>query len=125
MDKLKIFLSGSFTENKKDFDLIEGLLTDAGKHGNIEIVRMDKYWESQTDHDTSNFEKIDYWLIDLDFMLDCTVVVFCKGWENHAGCRLEHKFAESMGMLIFDQDAIIKIDREKPVEAKEWNDEED
>ena len=108
MTPIKVFFSGSFTENKKEFDVMEGILTDASKYGNIRIIRMDKYWETQTDRDTSNFEKIDYWLVDLDYMLDCNAVIFFNGWEKHKGCLLERKFAESTGMLILQWNEIIK-----------------
>ena len=118
MEPVKVFISGSFTENKADLDKIEGLITDASKYGNIEVVRMDKWWDTQTCYDTSKFEKIDYWLIDLDFMLDCNAVIFCNDWEKHDGCRIERKFAETHGMLILEQDEIMRIERRKNEKAE-------
>lgn len=114
---MKVFISGSFTENKADFDELEGILTDASRYGDIEVVRMDKWWDTQVAYDTSKFEKVDYWLIDLDFMLDCNAVIFCNGWEKHEGCRIERKFAEAIPLLIFEQDEIIAIERTKNDEA--------
>ena len=101
--KLKVFLSGSFKECREEFDLLEDWLQGsrlAFSAADAEVVRMDKYWETQTEYNTSNFEKIDYWLIDLDFLADCNVIILCKGWENHEGCRLEKKFAESLDILV-------------------------
>ena len=86
----KAFISGSFREDKKHFDEVEIYLKGQG----LEVVRMDKFWDKQTEIDTTNFEKIDYWLVDLEHLATCDMAVFISGWDKHAGCRLERKFAE-------------------------------
>lgn len=86
----RAFISGSFKEDKRHFDEIEVYLKAKG----LEVVRMDKFWENQTEIDTTNFEKIDYCLVDLEYLAKCDMAVFISGWEKHNGCRLERKFAE-------------------------------
>lgn len=83
------FISGSFRQ-KEDFDKVEAYLKKQG----LSVTRMDKYWETQDEYDTSDWEKMDYLLVDLEFLARNDIAIFLPGWEKHNGCRLERKFAE-------------------------------
>lgn len=40
----------------------------------------------------------------IEHMCMCEVVLFCKGWENTRGCRLEHAVAEAYGVkMIYEE----------------------
>ncbi|MGM9838133.1 MAG: DUF4406 domain-containing protein [Paludibacteraceae bacterium] len=43
----------------------------------------------------------DYLCADLQFIMeDADIVVFCEGWQNSRGCRLEHAVAQEFGKKI-------------------------
>lgn len=40
---------------------------------------------------------------DIQEIMESDVVVFCKGWENSRGCRIERKVAEEMQLVIWEE----------------------
>lgn len=41
-----------------------------------------------------------YLAMSIDAMSLCDAVIFCKGWENYRGCRIEHEVASAYGLKI-------------------------
>ena len=42
-----------------------------------------------------------YWLAkSIEVMADCDAVYFCRGWNQHRGCRIEKEAAQSYGLDI-------------------------
>ena len=37
-----------------------------------------------------NFNRVWYLGKAIETLADCDLVYFCKGWENHKGCRIEY-----------------------------------
>lgn len=40
----------------------------------------------------------------IEMLADADVAVFCKGWENARGCRIEHECAVAYGIHVYEQD---------------------
>ena len=91
---LKVFLSGSFTENAEDFNKYESIIKQLG----MEVVRMDKYWEEHPDevklieemNETEDEQKLVFWRKDIIHLERCDAVVFLPGWIKHRGCCMEY-----------------------------------
>lgn len=43
-----------------------------------------------------------YILKSLQLLAEADLVVFCQGWEQYRGCRVEHYFAENYGISILE-----------------------
>lgn len=92
---MRIFLSGSFKLCGDIFDHLEDTFKYVG-----EVVRMDRFWASQTLYDTTNWSKDKFWEIDCRCLSNCDVVIFCGDWMKHEGCRREYERAKTEGKTI-------------------------
>ena len=92
---MRIFLSGSFKLCGDIFDHLEDTFKYVG-----EVVRMDRFWASQTLYDTTNWSKDKFWEIDCRCLSNCDVVIFCGDWMKHEGCRMEYERAKTEGKTI-------------------------
>lgn len=73
----------------KDFSIVNTLFTDE--------------WyskESMTDRGVANIPLM-FMAKSLENMSLCHAVLFCSGWEDARGCRIEHEAALAYGVKIF------------------------
>lgn len=63
------------------------------------VTPMDLAFQTSTEIFEPTY--IDYLTADLRFIMeDADIVVFCEGWQDSRGCRLEHAVAQEFGKKI-------------------------
>lgn len=87
---------------KTDEEIIEArneALKVLGDKG-LEVVNT--YFDGFDDEDVEPTKNIplSYLAASLECMSNCSVVYFCKDWENARGCRIEHEAAKAYGLEI-------------------------
>ena len=88
MNKKKIYISIPITgldiqKVREKADMIKAKLSRQG-------------WEPVSPFDNyagKNPSYEDYLCHDLQVMLDCDAILFCKGWQMSCGCNIEHDVA--------------------------------
>ena len=63
---------------------------------NQDVEILDSYVESAPDECNPVF----FLGLSLQFLSQADLAVFCEGWENARGCRIEHQVCEDYGIPI-------------------------